>query len=76
MQQVTVDCQAADYKGGMTLAEMERFVRDARNAGLTGDEPIKVRTGWNSQIRVLQVSGEPHRYRSVFTTPTGEVETL
>ena len=69
MQQVTVDGQAADWKGGMTLDEVEQFVRDARDAGLAGDLPIKVTTGWNSQIRVLQVQGERQATRTVFSSP-------
>lgn len=71
MQRVTVDGQAADPKGGMTLAEVERFVRDARAAGLGGEEPIRVTTGWSQQIRVLKVEGEPNRFDVVYTTRGG-----
>lgn len=68
MQQITVSQEAVDRKAGMTLAELEAFVRDARTAGLPGDMPIRVTTGWASQIRMLEVAGEPQP-RTVFTSP-------
>lgn len=65
MKTHTIEAQADDRKNGMTIDEIVQFVNAATQAGIPGDSPIRVTTGWANQIQKIAVSGI-----SVNTGPT------
>lgn len=54
----TVRADAADRKAGMVLDEIDSFVQACRLAGMAGDEPVKVGTGWRQQIQTLTATSD------------------
>lgn len=55
MTEIVVKAQALDKRKGMTLGEVVEFVGRAMTLDLPLDALVKVATGFNSQIQVLQV---------------------
>ena len=46
---------AGDPKAGMTLDELLRFAQTAREAGVTGDEVVRIETTWRNSIKRVAV---------------------
>jgi hypothetical protein len=58
MKRIAVQRKATNLKDGILLGELEQFVREALDAGLSGFEIVRVTTGWRQQIRTLEVTDE------------------
>ncbi|NUT90840.1 MAG: hypothetical protein HOY78_02305 [Saccharothrix sp.] len=52
---IVVDTTAADASG-MTLGELEGFVRDARTAGVPDEARVKVRATWKARVRMISAA--------------------
>lgn len=50
-----VEKQAADPKGGLSLAELRAFVEES--AQIAGQGRVRVVTGWGSQVKSISVEG-------------------
>ena len=53
---VTITYEANDKRQGMTLGELQAFLAEAQRAGLPTTSPVKVTTGWRSQIATLKAA--------------------
>lgn len=53
----TITAEAADPRAGMTLEEVMQFLVQAGEAGIPRSAPVKVNTGWRSQVRRIEVTG-------------------
>lgn len=53
----SVTAVADDRKAGLTLGQVAAWVQDAYRAEIEPDAPVKVATGWRSQIVRLEVTG-------------------
>lgn len=53
----TITAEAADPRAGMTLEEVMQFLVKAGEAGIPRSAPVKVNTGWRSQVRKIEVTG-------------------
>lgn len=54
--EINYSATAGDLELGMTLEELAYFVSTAYAQGATGEESIRVRTGWKAQVRSVTVS--------------------
>jgi hypothetical protein len=65
---ITVETTAVDADG-MTLAELEGFVHDARTAGIPDEARVKVRATWRARIGKISAASS-----DVAPAPRGENE--
>lgn len=56
---ISITLTAADRRRGMTLAELERFVRQARAAGAADEAPVRVRVTLRQTVKSLSAEAEP-----------------
>lgn len=53
----TIKHTATDKSKGMTLDELNTWLQQTANAGITPDTPVNVTAGLRGQVKVIEVTG-------------------